>query len=115
MFNSKVVYSTLTWTQAQWSCIQEGGNLASVHDVETNNFILSLITTGNNFWLGGYKIVYAWTWTWSDSTDFNYRNWNKGEQHNHLKDCMVLVKDQHGKWNDNPCTDTDVSGFVCRK
>jgi len=110
----KVVNSSTTWNKAQWYCIQEGGNLASVHDVATNNFILGLITTGNNFWLGGYSVAHVWTWKWADSTDFNYMNWKNGKDYG--KDCMAIANDQDGKWNDVQCVDTDtVSGFVCQK
>jgi len=113
----KVFYSKTTWSKAEEACTQIGGHLASVHDLHTNNFIKSLISSGNFFWLGGYQPTSDSAWTWSDKSIFNYENWGAGEPNNHNgnnEDCLALVKSWGGKWNDGPCDYLNYDGYVCQ-
>ena len=108
------MYSHKTWNKAEEACTEKGGHLASVHDVETTNFILSLSRSGTNFWLGGHQPTSKSPWAWSDSSTFNYVNWNTGEPNNSggREDCLHLTS--HGKWNDGPCDYTGYDGYVCQ-
>ena len=48
--------TTRTWSDAQKWCESNGGNLASVHDVTENQFVLSKLTQDSySYWIGLYQ------------------------------------------------------------
>uniref|UniRef100_A0A673CLH3 C-type lectin domain-containing protein n=1 Tax=Sphaeramia orbicularis TaxID=375764 RepID=A0A673CLH3_9TELE len=62
----------------------EGGNLASIHSQEENDFLVVLIkgqTCGNmnRTWIGGDDAVQEEFWQWTDGSKFHYTNWAPGE------------------------------------
>ena len=87
------------------------GDLASVGDHFTNNFLSSL--TSKDVWIGGYKdAIYGWSW--SDGTRWRYNAWSRGKPNNgggnqhHL---AFNFQSSLGDWNDaNVNTE---KGFIC--
>ena len=63
-----------TWLEARDLCITMGGDLASVPNQETNDFLVSKIRSPA--FVGGMKLG---NWTWSDGSAFTYTNWGNGQ------------------------------------
>ena len=108
-------------------CNENGGNLASIHSSEENQFVLSMgkaIDIKANFWIGGSDIKNEGEWVWTDGSAFDYKFWGGNNPSNSggNEDCIsfwLIDKDQ--KWNDFRCdNDKDhprhaTKGFVCKK
>ena len=56
--------------------------LASIHDEETNNFLVSLTAQGSiqnsRNWIGGIYTQGTKKWTWDDTSSFNYKHFARG-------------------------------------
>ncbi|XP_035860995.1 lactose-binding lectin l-2-like [Sander lucioperca] len=108
----KYVATHLTWADAELHCVSEGGNLVSIHSLEEENFIKSLIKNFDHAqgftWIGLSDIHKEGTWMWSDGSRVDFDFWNSGQPDNAhgLEHC---VHNNHGKdlkWNDRPCSVT---------
>ncbi|KAI2657001.1 Galactose-specific lectin nattectin [Labeo rohita] len=64
------------------TCLNYGGNLASVHSQTEYNFLKFLISSTKTFWIGGYDAVSEGTWFWSDGTKMNFKLWSPTEPNN---------------------------------
>uniref|UniRef100_A0A8C9ZTL5 C-type lectin domain-containing protein n=1 Tax=Sander lucioperca TaxID=283035 RepID=A0A8C9ZTL5_SANLU len=86
----KYVATHLTWADAELHCVSEGGNLVSIHSLEEENFIKSLIKNFDHAqgftWIGLSDIHKEGTWMWSDGSRVDFDFWN------------------NLKWNDRPCS-----------
>ena len=67
-----------SWDEASSYCKNIGGNLPSVLDEETNNFI-SILSSEAGTWLGGNKSSNG-LWYWTDGSEWDYQNWFDGSQ-----------------------------------
>ena len=87
----------LSWSDARKSCQADGGDLASVVDQETNEFIKNL---GNTYsWIGGYRVVDDQdVWGWTDGSVWSYKNWASGKPDN-LQQTVVAMY-HTGRWDD---------------
>merc|ERR1712112_208610 len=115
------------WTAAEDFCQRQGGHLASVTSNATNNFVLEgMNRTGlNHAWLGGNDIEEELTWKWTDCTPWGgITFWATPKtQPNKVENCMMTIlkwtfdgrEGWNRKWNDQPCGNTNVDGFVCSK
>lgn len=59
------------------------GNLASIHNEETNEFIKNnsvFFFDSDDFWIGGKIGENGEGWLWTDKSSFDYRNFYKGKQ-----------------------------------
>ena len=109
-----------TWQEARKKCISEGGDLASVPDQKTNDFLLSISPKGSL--IGGYmKTDSLDSWTWTDGTTWTFTNWLPGEPWNKDEKWLWLTglnepkKDRQGKWNNGYSSWTSGTyGFICQ-
>ena len=75
--------SQMTWSNAQNNCqldalLETGGELASVPDKATNDFLeTALIEYGIKkiFWTGGMKNESTWKWS-DEMSSWNFSNWD---------------------------------------
>ncbi|KAM9750928.1 galactose-specific lectin nattectin-like [Menidia menidia] len=111
-------YTSKTWIDAENHCLSIGGNLASIHSAEENNFLSDLIlrVTGRRHvtWIGGSDAVAEKTWLWSDGSQADYFNWFKEQPNNYggKEHCLEIYLGGTF-WNDRPC---DVkTHFLCAK
>jgi len=91
----------LLWADANQACIDAGGNLASILDPETNEFITTL--TKEYTWIGGHRLEDDQdVWGWADGSEWSYENWNGGEPNNAggREDCVAINWGQPGRWDD---------------
>ncbi|XP_035850138.1 neurocan core protein [Sander lucioperca] len=112
--------SPKTWSEAEDYCLFEGGNLASVHSNEENNFIQILTKEDTHefplTWIGGNDCIQSGFWMWTDGTKFNYKNWSKRynvQDKRRTMHCLEMNYGYRKKWNAASCNDT--LPFVCAK
>ena len=98
---------SLTWEEAAAACEALGGYLATITSEEENEFITTLLNTGDKYcyWLGGTDENEEGVWSWLTGEDWSYENWNSGEPTNHSdtddtsEDYLTILK-SNSKWND---------------
>ncbi|XP_033624558.1 macrophage mannose receptor 1-like [Asterias rubens] len=105
-----------SWQEAEGWCNQEGGNLASVHGSDEQNFINNKMAglTVESHWIGIREYEIEGKYTWSDNTPIDFENWVAGEPNdfNGEEQCGELYAGD-GKWNDANCGID--KNFICRK
>ncbi|XP_013387112.2 macrophage mannose receptor 1-like [Lingula anatina] len=71
-----------TWHDARKYCMQNGGNLASVHDLDENNFLMGETSkwypSEKLYWIGLNELDLE-SYKWSDGTPTNFISWDVGE------------------------------------
>merc|ERR1719420_695161 len=83
-------------------CMLEGGDLASIHDNEENNFIQTL-QKDNLVWFGGRINEKDGEFRWIDGSDWDFDNWDINEPDRkifgkHLYECTFLaIEGQQGR------------------
>ena len=73
-----------TWENARNYCKNlapnNGGDLVSIHDTETNNYLGNLGQTGKQAWIGAFRQSSdPEDWAWTDGSAFDYSNWHYQE------------------------------------
>ena len=109
----EVVSTRLSWSQALSSCRADGGDLASILDQETNDFIQSLITSKT--WVGGYRVVDDQSvWGWTDGSVWSYENWSSNNPDNAagVQDCVGMYP--AGNWDDDSNSTSASFAYVCQ-
>ncbi|XP_023268088.1 lactose-binding lectin l-2-like [Seriola lalandi dorsalis] len=113
----KYLSTRMSWADAELHCVSEGANLVSIHSLEEEGFVKSLI---KNFdpaqgptWIGLSDTQKEGSWMWSDGSAVNFELWGAGQPDDYrgMEDC---VHDSYGndlKWNDDPCS--SATPFVC--
>ncbi|XP_005917437.1 macrophage mannose receptor 1 [Haplochromis burtoni] len=96
-----------SWEAALEDCIARGGNLASIHTQEEEEF-LALYSKGTTKWIGLRSNPIEGGYSWSDGTPLSHTNWGDGEPNNHegREDCVEMVSNANGTyslWNDLNC------------
>jgi hypothetical protein len=86
-----------TWTNAQSTCVSNGGNLASIPDAATNTFIKNAVITSIS--IGFTDQVTEGNFLWIDGSPVTYTNWNAGEPNNSGNEDYVQIYNT-GVWND---------------
>uniref|UniRef100_A0A3B4FE90 C-type lectin domain-containing protein n=1 Tax=Pundamilia nyererei TaxID=303518 RepID=A0A3B4FE90_9CICH len=82
----------MSWEAALEDCIARGGNLASIHTQEEEEF-LALYSKGTTKWIGLRSNPIEGGYSWSDGTPLSHTNWGNGEPNNHegREDCVEMV------------------------
>ena len=91
----------MTWKEARRTCQANApgeGDLASIHDQATNDFLHTL-TTEYSF-IGGTDEGSEGVWRWSDGTPWDYENWSRGQPDNLKGSQHYLLMFSTGKWDD---------------
>ncbi|KAJ6666767.1 hypothetical protein lerEdw1_020491 [Lerista edwardsae] len=106
-----------TWKGAQQSCRKEGGDLASIHNIEEFGFVISQLGYAPNdqLWIGLNDQKTQMYFEWSDGTQVRFTKWQRGEPRyieNVQKDC-VLMSGENGYWADYFC-EVEL-GYICKK
>nr|QNH72441.1 toxin candidate TRINITY_DN29093_c0_g1_i2.p1 [Pachycerianthus borealis] len=100
---------------AQKACTFAHANIASIHSVEEDKYIYSLINKEVDekekvIWLGMERVTPNFQMIWNDKTQINYTNWLPGEP-NLNGACVGMLR--NGYWIDEICTQKHV--FICKK
>ena len=104
------------WTSAEIQCTKEGGHLIEIFNENTQNIILSLIATDNQYldelyWIGIGEYINSSS-KWRSGAEITFSNFSGSSTTNDLTSkCGVI--DKHGSWNIFNC-DRKFS-FICGK
>ncbi|KAM9163688.1 macrophage mannose receptor 1-like isoform 1-T1 [Pangshura tecta] len=104
------------WKEALTSCKNQDGNLASLHNIAENSFIVSQLgyQPTEELWIGLNALKIQMYFEWSDGTPVTYIKWLRG-QPSYVKrqeDCVVM-KGQDGYWAANVCEKK--LGYICKR
>lgn len=79
----KAVFTYSTWFNAEQTCFNSNGHLASVDSAFLNMWITSLVKNSTlgatEYWLGGYWNKFDSKWAWADFNNVTYDNWQPGK------------------------------------
>ncbi|CAN9506368.1 unnamed protein product [Ophioblennius macclurei] len=105
------------WKDALAACRKEEADLASIHNIEEQSFIIS--QTGylptDVLWIGLNDQRSQMLFEWSDNSDVTFTQWLSGEPSHSVgfqEDC-ILIRGKDGKWADHMCEKT--YGYICKK
>ncbi|XP_065145818.1 galactose-specific lectin nattectin-like [Paramisgurnus dabryanus] len=106
---------SVDWATAEKNCQFYGANLASVHDIEENNFLLSLIVphVDRHVWIGGHDGEIKEQWMWTDGSPFYYTNWcpTKPDNNYDKRHCLDINYSPDRCWNDDTCSNK--KSYIC--
>ena len=104
----KYVATDMTWAKAELNCVSEGANLVSIHSLDEENFVQTLIENFDHasgmIWIGLSDLHEAGSWMWSDGCAAKFYHWSSGQPTNYGNEGCV-EKNNYGdmKWNDRDC------------
>uniref|UniRef100_A0A673W116 Macrophage mannose receptor 1 n=1 Tax=Salmo trutta TaxID=8032 RepID=A0A673W116_SALTR len=105
------------WRDALAACHKDGGDLASIHNIEEQSFIISQsgYTATDELWIGLNDQRNALLFEWTDRSHVTFSHWQTGEPSHgaNLQEDCVLIRGKDGKWADNLCEKT--YGYMCKK
>jgi hypothetical protein len=98
------------WTDAETAAIGLGGHLATIRNLQENNWIWNRWGTNRNLWIGYYDPTnndgggaqHAADFIWSSGETPGYENWNPGEPNGDQYTYMLALglEPGGGTWND---------------
>ncbi|KAJ3611260.1 hypothetical protein NHX12_021276 [Muraenolepis orangiensis] len=106
-----------TWKGALIACHQEEADLASVHNIEEQSFLISQMgyVPTDQLWIGLNDQRSQLLFEWTDRSQVTFTRW-QSDQPSHAtnvqEDC-VLIRGKEGKWADQGCEKE--YGYVCKK
>ena len=120
-----------SWLKAQSDCRNNGGDLASIEDQATNDFVSGTVLAGlSDFqvFIGGWQYEEngygADKWAWVDGVrqfSANWTNWADNQVDDEgVENCMsMLLKNDawnvRGKWNDVSCSRENWFPYICSR
>ncbi|XP_015472732.1 macrophage mannose receptor 1-like [Parus major] len=106
----------MSWAQSVTQCIQSGGMLTSVADLDESNFLIEhadlYASKTSGFWIGIYRNVNGLL-LWQDSSPLDFVNWADGQPSGDELAFCVELSAATGYWNVLPCSSQ--KGFICKK
>merc|ERR1712198_170071 len=105
----------ISWVNAKFNCNNERGQLASIPNEETNDFIKNHFGKESTY-IGGFatrQVPDPDSWAWTDGTPWSYMNWHPNEPNNIAVDEHCL--EWNGEWNDLPCYWLSTYRYICQK
>ncbi|KAM6974468.1 galactose-specific lectin nattectin-like [Tautogolabrus adspersus] len=106
-----------TWCEAESHCVEQGGNLLSLHTAEEADLVRDVVmsTTGarTKTWLGSHDTVEEGCWLNSDGSKFDFKAWGPNEPNNYggKEGCMQMHFTEGQPINDAPCSIK--AAFMC--
>merc|ERR1712226_663348 len=101
------VYATV----AETNCQMNGGNLASIHSREEQDFLVGMVTTTASLWIGGIDRKHDLEWTWTDGSEFDFSFWLES-QPSGGQYYMAMYMGYLGAWRDLDYNDS--RGYICQ-
>ncbi|XP_034026660.1 macrophage mannose receptor 1-like [Thalassophryne amazonica] len=105
------------WKDALTACHKEGGDLASIHNIEEQSFIISQsgYLQTDVLWIGLNDQRNHMLFEWSDRSHVTFTLWQRGEPSHatNLQEDCVLIRGKFGQWADSMCE--KMYGYICKK
>ena len=111
--------TTQNWDDARAECKKNGGDLATITDQATMDFVLQIVNDIEKewtkwIWIGAEKNSGIWSWAdgtpWTDSID---RLWNHNNPRNSRDNGAVAISPSFG-WDDWVKSGTVAAEFLCQ-
>lgn len=113
----KVYLEKKSWHAARDKCKELGGQLVTVPDAGTWEFVKGLSLPTVWVWLGATDEVTEGAWKWVDGQNIDFRGWPSGRPDNTGGNENYAAYKSSGSWNDVPKTgvmgSNQVVGFIC--
>ncbi|KAM4634074.1 macrophage mannose receptor 1 [Polymixia lowei] len=112
----KLIEEPATWQAAQASCVQQGGNLASIDMSYDQAFVAGVVLQGKaDAWIGLRRKDDSDSYKWSDDWPVFFTHWGPGEPSNiQGEGCVSMLGKPmfHGTWNDTSCD--QAKRYICK-
>ncbi|NXP00161.1 MRC1 protein, partial [Certhia brachydactyla] len=106
----------MSWACSVTLCIQSGGMLTSVEDLDESNFLIEhadlYASKTSGFWIGIYRNVNGQL-LWQDNSALDFVNWGDGQPSGDELAFCVELSAATGHWSVLPCSSQ--KGFICKK
>ncbi|CAL8313738.1 unnamed protein product [Merluccius merluccius] len=105
------------WKDALSACLKEDADLASIHNIEEQSFLISQMgyLPTDQLWIGLNDQRSERFFEWTDRSKVTFTRWQSDEPThavNHREDC-VLIRGEEGRWADQVCEKEN--GYICKK
>ncbi|CAL8293581.1 unnamed protein product [Lota lota] len=105
------------WKDALSACHKDGADLASVHNIEEQSFLISQMgyLPTDQLWIGLNDQRSQMYFEWSDRSQVTFTRWQSDEPSHatNLQEDCVLIRGKEGKWADQGCEKEN--GYICKK
>ena len=115
----KVFDDSKTWFEAKTYCESLGGHLATITNLDEQNFIANTVLRTYSkpfYWLGATDELAEGTWKWVTGEDWVYNNWNPVQPDNANNEDYLHLYSSDKTWNDlnaNASGYFSQFGFIC--
>ncbi|XP_034003884.1 macrophage mannose receptor 1 [Trematomus bernacchii] len=104
------------WREALDACHKEGGDLASISNIEEQSFVISQsgYLPTDELWIGLNDQKNQLLFEWSDHSHVTFTQWQPGEPSHatNLQEDCVLIRGKDGRWADHSCE--KAYGYICK-
>ncbi|XP_051916280.1 ladderlectin-like [Hippocampus zosterae] len=102
-----------TFVAADADCIDNGGNLVSIHNDLENEIVVQLIEDGGGTqaWIGLHDAIVDNDFIWTDGSIQDFLNFDTDDLEPNDTGSCVLIETTDALWQDELCTDTNP--YVC--
>ncbi|XP_061614123.1 macrophage mannose receptor 1 isoform X1 [Phyllopteryx taeniolatus] len=105
------------WKDALTACRRDDADLASIHNIEEQSFIIaqSGYLTTDVLWIGLNDQRSQMLFEWSDRSQVTFTQWMTDEPTHatNLREDCVLIRGKDGRWADHMCE--KAYGYICKK
>ncbi|XP_061778196.1 macrophage mannose receptor 1 [Nerophis ophidion] len=105
------------WKDALTACRKEGADLASIHNIQEQSFIIaqSGYMAKDVLWIGLNDRTNQMLFEWSDLSQVTFTQWmaDKPSHSINLQEDCVLIRGKDGRWADHVCE--NAYGYICKK
>lgn len=107
----------MIWKDALSACHKEGGDLASIHNIEEQSFVLSQsgYLPTDVLWIGLNDRRNQMLFEWSDNSHVTFTQWDVDEPSHatNLQEDCVHIRGKDAMWADHTCEKP--YGYICKK
>uniref|UniRef100_A0AAY5L4C1 Mannose receptor, C type 1b n=1 Tax=Esox lucius TaxID=8010 RepID=A0AAY5L4C1_ESOLU len=108
----RIEHTKKTWTEGQTECRKDGGDLASIHNIEQQSFVMSQLgyVATEELWIGLNDVKTPLLFEWSDQSAVTFTSWDSTMP---AGGNCVLVRGEKVRWSTQECEKQ--YGFICMK